>query len=46
VIYSNRRELKQRIGRRLKKDHDASAYPITPRPFLVTRDGIAPAAAK
>jgi uncharacterized protein YtpQ (UPF0354 family) len=46
VIYSNRRELKQRIGRRLKKDHDASAYPITPRAFLVTRDGIAPAAGK
>jgi uncharacterized protein YtpQ (UPF0354 family) len=46
VIYSNRRELKQRIGRRLKKDHDASAYPITPRAFLVTRDGIAPTAGK
>jgi uncharacterized protein YtpQ (UPF0354 family) len=46
VIYSNRRELKQRIGRRLKKDHDASAYPITPRAFLVTRDGIAPGTAK
>jgi hypothetical protein len=43
VVYSNRRELNQRIGRRLKKDHDASAYSITPRPFLVTRDGIAPA---
>jgi uncharacterized protein YtpQ (UPF0354 family) len=43
VLYSNRRELKQRIGRRLKKDHAASAYPITARPFLVTRDGIAPA---
>jgi uncharacterized protein YtpQ (UPF0354 family) len=46
VIYSNRRELKQRIGRRLKKDHAASAYPITARPFLVTRDGVAPAPAK
>lgn len=43
VLYSDRRALKQRIGRRLKKDHDASAYPITPQPFLVTRDGIAPA---
>src|SRR5437868_4343278 len=41
VTYSNRRSLKQRIPRRLKKDHDSSAYPITPRPFLVTRDGIA-----
>jgi uncharacterized protein YtpQ (UPF0354 family) len=43
VLYSDRRELKQRTGRRLRKDHAASAYPITPRPFLVTRDGIAPA---
>jgi hypothetical protein len=42
VLYSDRRALKQRIARRLRKDHDASAYPITPRPFLVTRDGIAP----
>lgn len=41
VLYSDRRELKQRTGRRLRKDHDASAYPITARPFLVTRDGIA-----
>jgi len=46
VVYSNRRELKQRIARRLRKDHAASAYPITPQPFLVTRDGIAPGAAK
>jgi uncharacterized protein YtpQ (UPF0354 family) len=46
VVYSDRRVLKQRTARRLKKDHDASAYPITPRPFLVTRDGIAPAAEK
>jgi hypothetical protein len=46
VVFSDRRVLKQRIARRLKKDHDASAYPITPQPFLVTRDGIAPAAAK
>jgi uncharacterized protein YtpQ (UPF0354 family) len=44
VAYSNRRSLKQRIARKLRKDHDASAYPITPRPFLVTADGIAPAA--
>ena len=41
MLYSNRRELKQRIGRRVRKDHDSSAYPISPRPFLVTRDGIA-----
>jgi uncharacterized protein YtpQ (UPF0354 family) len=41
VVYSDRRSLKQRIARRLKKDYDSSAYPITPKPFLVTRDGIA-----
>src|ERR1043166_2949616 len=46
VLFSDRRELKSRIGRKLKKDHDASAYPITPRPFLVTRDGIAAPAVK
>lgn len=45
VVYSNRRGMNQRIGRRLKKDHDSSAYSITPRPFLVTRDGIAPTSA-
>src|SRR5262245_52874260 len=43
VAYSNRRALKKRIPRSLKKDHDSSAYPITPKPFLVTPDGIAPA---
>lgn len=43
VVYSDRRSLKQRIARKLRKDHNTSAYPITPRPFLVTRDGIAPA---
>src|SRR5262249_50121666 len=42
VTYSDRRSLKQRIKRQLRKDHDKSAYPITPRPFLVTQDGIAP----
>jgi hypothetical protein len=41
VLFSDRRSLKKRILRRLKKDHDSSAYPITPRAFLVTRDGIA-----
>jgi hypothetical protein len=46
VLFSDRRLMKQRIGRRLKKDHDASAYSITPRPFLVTRDGIAPSTGK
>ncbi|MFO0965817.1 MAG: DUF1444 family protein [Gemmataceae bacterium] len=42
VLFSNRKILKQRIGRRLLKDHHSSAYPITARPFLVTADGIAP----
>jgi uncharacterized protein YtpQ (UPF0354 family) len=46
VLYSNRRELKQRIARRIKKDYTASAYQITPQPFLVTRDGIAPIVGK
>ena len=46
VLYSNRREMKQRIARRLKKDYNASAYQITPQPFLVTRDGVAPGAVK
>jgi uncharacterized protein YtpQ (UPF0354 family) len=42
VTFSNRRSLKQRIGRKLRKDHHSSAYPITAQPFLVTADGIAP----
>ena len=46
VLYSDRRELKQRIARRLKKDYNASAYQVTPRPFLVTHDGIAPGPTK
>jgi uncharacterized protein YtpQ (UPF0354 family) len=41
VLYSDRKSLNKRIARRLKKDHDTSAYPISPRTFLVTRDGIA-----
>jgi uncharacterized protein YtpQ (UPF0354 family) len=41
VVYSNRRELKRRTERQLLKDHNTSSYPITPRPFLVTADGIA-----
>jgi len=45
VVYSDRRRLKQRTERQLRKDHRTSSYPITPRPFLVTRDGIAPAPA-
>jgi uncharacterized protein YtpQ (UPF0354 family) len=42
VLFSNRKQMKQKITRKLKRDHDDSAYPITPTPFLVTRDGIAP----
>jgi hypothetical protein len=37
--------LNQRTERQLRKDHKTSSYPITPRPFLVTPDGIAPARA-
>jgi uncharacterized protein YtpQ (UPF0354 family) len=43
VVFSNRRVLKQRISRRLKRDFQSSAYAITPRPFLVTADGVAAA---
>jgi uncharacterized protein YtpQ (UPF0354 family) len=43
VVYSNRRSLKQRMVRKLQKDYRTSAYAITPHPFLVTADGIAPA---
>jgi uncharacterized protein YtpQ (UPF0354 family) len=45
VLYSDRRRLRQRIERQLRKDHRTSAAAITPRPFLVTPDGIAPAPA-
>lgn len=41
VLYSDRRRMAQRIERRLKADHRKSTYAITPRPFLVTADGIA-----
>jgi uncharacterized protein YtpQ (UPF0354 family) len=46
VLYSDRKALKQRIGRRVRKDHDSSSYQITPNSFLVTRDGIAPGLTK
>ena len=42
VAYSDRRALKRRMERQLRKDFKSSAYPICPRPFLVTADGIAP----
>jgi uncharacterized protein YtpQ (UPF0354 family) len=41
VAFSDRRSLKKRIGRQLRKDHNGSPYPITPLAFLVTADGIA-----
>ena len=43
VVYSDRRRSRQQTERQLRKDHRTSSYPITPRPFLVTPDGIAPA---
>ncbi len=43
VVYSDRRRLRKRTERQLDKDYRTSSYPITPRPFLVTPDGIAPA---
>jgi uncharacterized protein YtpQ (UPF0354 family) len=42
VVFSDRKRLRQRIERQLRKDHRRSTYPISPRPFLVTHDGIAP----
>jgi uncharacterized protein YtpQ (UPF0354 family) len=45
VVYSDRRRLKQRTERQLRKDYNNSSYAITPRSFLVTPDGIAPAPA-
>jgi hypothetical protein len=41
VLYSDRRRIRKRTERNLRKDYDTSSYAITPRPFLVTRDGIA-----
>jgi uncharacterized protein YtpQ (UPF0354 family) len=43
VVYSDRRRIRQQTERQLRKDHRTSGYPITPCPFLVTPDGIAPA---
>jgi uncharacterized protein YtpQ (UPF0354 family) len=43
VVYSDRHRLRQQTERQLRKDYRTSSYPITPRPFLVTPDGIAPA---
>jgi uncharacterized protein YtpQ (UPF0354 family) len=43
VVYSDSRRLNQQTERQLRKDYRTSSNPITPRPFLVTPDGIAPA---
>jgi uncharacterized protein YtpQ (UPF0354 family) len=43
VVYTDRHRTRKQIERQLRKDHRSSAYPITPHPFLVTPDGIAPA---
>jgi uncharacterized protein YtpQ (UPF0354 family) len=43
VVFSDRRRIRRQTERQLRKDHRTSSYPITPRPFLVTPDGIAPA---
>ncbi len=41
VLFSDRKVIKQRITRRLVVDYRKSPYPITAKPFFVTRDGIA-----
>jgi uncharacterized protein YtpQ (UPF0354 family) len=43
VVYTDRHRIRRQTERQLRKDHRTSGYPITPRPFLVTPDGIAPA---
>jgi uncharacterized protein YtpQ (UPF0354 family) len=43
VVYTDRHRSRLQTERQLGKDHRKSSYPITPRPFLVTPDGIAPA---
>ncbi len=42
VVYTDRHRIRQQTERQLRKDYRKSGYPITPRPFLVTPDGIAP----
>jgi len=43
VAFTDRPSLRRKIAKQVKKDYQRSAYPITPRIFLVTPDGIAPA---
>ena len=40
VAYTDRHRTRLQTERQLRKDHRKSGYPITPRPFLVTPDGI------
>ena len=42
-LLEDRHRCRLQTERQLGKDHRKSSYPITPRPFLVTPDGIAPA---
>ena len=41
VAFTNSSSIKRKIARQVRKDYEKSAYPITPRLFLVTADGIA-----
>ena len=41
IVYSDRRRSRLETERQLRRDYRTSSYPITPRPFLVTPDGIA-----
>ena len=43
IVYTDRERLRKRTERQLLKDYRTSSYQITPRPFLVTADGIAQA---
>lgn len=43
VVLSHHPSLRRKIARQVRKDCNRSAYPICPRLFLVTADGIAPA---
>jgi hypothetical protein len=41
VLLTNKASLKRRIAKKVKLDHDKSAYSISTRLYLVTPDGIA-----
>lgn len=42
VVFSNKKSLRRRVGRKVREDYNSSSYAISPRLFLVTPDGIAP----